>query len=146
MPKLKRKTFYQKCGKRLFDFTIGWLVLISFSPLFLIIALLILFDSGWPIIFVQKRVGKNGKIFTMFKFRTMVRNAEKLKKGIFTLIRLIVRFLKSAMIPNLLALVKNLLISSLDELPQLINVLLGQMSLVGPRPLPVDEEKKLKKI
>lgn len=111
--------------KKSFDIIIASLLLIICSPLFLVIALLIYFNIGSPIFFRQKRAGLNCKIFTIYKFRTMsnATNASgQLLSDKHRLTRF-GRFLRS---------------SSLDELPELINVLKGSMSLVGPRPLLVE--------
>jgi len=109
--------------KRIFDFLVSLFGLIIFSPLFLIIAVLIKLDSEGPVFYRGERVGKDGKPFKIFKFRTMVKDAEKLG-GPST----------SADDPRLTKLGKVLRKYKVDELPQLINVLKGEMSLVGPRP------------
>jgi lipopolysaccharide/colanic/teichoic acid biosynthesis glycosyltransferase len=109
--------------KRIFDFLVSLFGLIILSPLFLIIAILIKLDSEGPVFYRGERVGKDGKPFRIFKFRTMVKNAEKLG-GPST----------SADDPRLTKVGKILRKYKLDELPQLINVLKGEMSLVGPRP------------
>ena len=109
--------------KRLFDFLVSLFGLIIFSPLFLIISILIKIDSEGPVFYRGERIGKNGKPFRIFKFRTMVKDAEKLG-GPST----------SADDPRLTKIGKILRKYKLDELPQLINVLKGEMSLVGPRP------------
>lgn len=108
--------------KRAFDFFIALLALIIFAPLFLIISFLILINLGWPVIFSQIRPGRNGKLFRMYKFRTM---SDK-------------RDTNGELLPDserLSFFGKILRSSSLDELPGLFNVLAGDMSLVGPRPL-----------
>jgi len=109
--------------KRLFDIVFSFLGLILISPLFLVIAFLIKKESSGPAFYRGRRVGKDGKIFRIFKFRTMVPNAEILG-GPST----------SADDPRLLKIGKFLRKHNLDELPQLINVLKGEMSFVGPRP------------
>jgi lipopolysaccharide/colanic/teichoic acid biosynthesis glycosyltransferase len=109
--------------KRIFDFLVSLFGLIIFSPLFLIIAILIKLDSEGPVFYRGERIGKDGKPFRIFKFRTMVKNAEELG-GPST----------SADDPRLTKIGKFLRKYKLDELPQLINVLKGEMSLVGPRP------------
>lgn len=109
--------------KRLFDVIFSLFGLILVFPLFLVIAVLIKRESSGPVFFRGERVGKNGKLFKMFKFRSMVMNAEKLG-GPST----------SADDPRLLKIGKFLRRYQLDELPQLINILRGQMSFVGPRP------------
>ena len=125
--------------KRVFDFIFAFLGLILIFPLFLVIAFLIKRESAGPVFYQGERVGKNGKIFRIFKFRTMVVNAEKLG-GPST----------ASDDPRLLKIGLFLKKYQLDELPQLINVLKGEMSLVGPRPevksvveLLMEEEKKL---
>lgn len=109
--------------KRLFDIVFSLLGLIGLSPVFLLIYLWIKFDSKGPAIFKQTRIGKNGKEFKIYKFRTMVVNAEKLGKQI--TVGNDQRITRSG---------KFLRKSKLDELPQLWNVLIGDMSFVGPRP------------
>jgi len=109
--------------KRIFDFLTSFLGLILVSPLLLIIAVLIKLDSPGPVFYRGERVGQHGKIFRIFKFRTMVPNAEKLG-GPST----------AADDPRLTKFGKFLRRHKLDELPQLINILKGEMSLVGPRP------------
>jgi len=109
--------------KRIFDFLTSFLGLILISPLLLIIAVLIKLDSPGPVFYRGERVGQHGKIFRIFKFRTMVPNAEKLG-GPST----------AADDPRLTKFGKFLRRHKLDELPQLINILKGEMSLVGPRP------------
>ena len=110
--------------KRTFDIIVSILILIILSPLLLGISILIKLDSKGPMIFKQKRIGKNGKEFIIYKFRTMVKNAEK--KG--TKYRVTRNDERITKVGDFLRK------TSLDELPQLFNVLLGDMSLVGPRP------------
>jgi len=109
--------------KRLFDIIFSLLGLILVSPLFLFIGILIKRESPGPAFYRGKRVGKNGKEFRIFKFRSMVLDAEKIG-GPST----------SADDPRLLKIGKFLKKHNLDELPQLINILKGEMSFVGPRP------------
>ncbi|MCK8824334.1 sugar transferase [Fuchsiella alkaliacetigena] len=110
--------------KRIIDF-IGSLVgLIILSPLFILIGILIKLDSKGPVFFTQERVGKNGELFKIYKFRTMVENAENIGSG-----------LKTSQNDTRITKIGSFLrYWSLDELPQLINVLKGDMSLIGPRP------------
>ncbi len=112
---------------RFFDILISILVLIVFLPIIFFISFLILLMDGWPIIYKQSRVGYMGNQFIMLKFRTMSNNAFKDEKL------------------RLTSLGKFLRKTSLDELPQLINVLKKDMSIVGPRPLPKIIEKKINK-
>lgn len=113
---------YNRYIKRLFDFIGAVFLLIILSPLFLIIALIIVADSGFPIIYKQIRVGQNGCKFTIYKFRTMVNDADK--SGTNTLVNDI----------RITRIGKILRRTSMDELPQLVNVLIGNMSFIGFRP------------
>jgi len=113
------------CLKRIIDI-IGSLVgLVILSPVFLVIALFIKMDSPGPVFFVQDRLGLRGRTFRIIKFRTMVVNAENIGDGL---------RVKSERDPRITKVGRILRATSLDELPQLINVLKGDMSLVGPRP------------
>jgi len=109
--------------KRVFDFIFSALGLVILFPIFIIIALLIKIEDGGPVLFIQERIGYRGRPFFMYKFRTMVVDADK--KGNLLTVGGDPRITKSG---RLLRKFK------LDELPQLINVLKGEMSLVGPRP------------
>lgn len=111
--------------KRFIDLFGGLFGLIIISPILFIIALLIKFTSNGPILFKQDRLGKDGKIFKILKFRTMVLNAEKIGDGL---------FVKNEADDRITIVGKYLRATSLDELPQLFNVIRGEMSLVGPRP------------
>lgn len=129
-----------------------WLHYIAIVALFILslpfqvgIALLILFIDGSPVIFCQRRVGKDGKSFMMYKFRTMVNGAEKKQPKYIRLNESQGPAFKIHDDPRFTKLGKFLSHTGLDELPQLVNVLEGYMTLIGPRPLPVAEAKKLKK-
>jgi len=129
--------------KRGFDFCFALLALLIFSPLYLLISLLIKIDSPGPIFFRQTRVGLHGHQFKVWKFRTMVANADRLqatleakndmKDGV---------LFKMKDDPRITRIGKFLRRYSLDELPQLFNVLVGEMSIVGPRPLPVRDVQR----
>lgn len=108
--------------KRILDFVISLIALIILSPLFLIIAILIKLDSKGPVFFRQKRAGKDTKIFTVYKFRTMKVETEKDGRLLSDMERMtrVGSFLRK---------------TSIDELPQLFNILKGEMSFIGPRPL-----------
>lgn len=111
--------------KRLVDVISGILLLLLLSPVMLVIAVLVRFKMGSPVLFSQKRPGKNNKIFEMYKFRTMLNSKDK----------------NGELLPDekrLTKLGKLLRSTSLDELPELFNVVKGDMSLVGPRPLLVE--------
>jgi len=109
------------------------------APLFVILALAIKLDDGGPVLFRQTRVGKDGRTFSVCKFRTMVPDAEKLKAGLADQNQQQWPLFKIRRDPRLTRLGPWLRRWSLDDLPQLVNVLTGQMSLVGPRPALPDE-------
>jgi len=111
--------------KRIIDIVGSLVGIVLLSPVFLIIAILIKLTSLGPVFFLQERLGKNGKVFRIIKFRTMVVNAEKMGDGL---------SIRSESDQRITKIGKFLRASSLDELPQLFNVLKGEMSLVGPRP------------
>ncbi|GAA0077128.1 sugar transferase [Clostridium sp. CTA-5] len=120
--------------KRTIDIVCSLLGLIVLSPLLLIVAACIRLESKGPIIFKQKRVGINGIIFNMYKFRSMVVNAEELKKKLRDRNEMTGPMFKMKNDPRVTKIGKFIRKTSVDELPQLLNVLKGEMSLVGPRP------------
>ncbi len=120
------------------------LLLLATLPVQAIIALLLLIISGRPVLFAQRRIGLNGKPFAMYKFRTMVHEAEKQKSRYRTLNESAGPAFKIYHDPRFTPLGKILSHTGLDELPQLWNVYRGDMALIGPRPLPVSEVNKLK--
>jgi exopolysaccharide biosynthesis polyprenyl glycosylphosphotransferase len=120
--------------KRLVDLTIGGLLLLLLSPLLLAISLLILLDSGGPVLFRQRRVGKDGVPFTVLKFRTMIKGAEEQLGELVDLEKLDEPAFKIADDPRITRAGRRLRRYSFDELPQFLNVVRGDMSLVGPRP------------
>jgi len=111
-------------SKDIFDKVAAFIALILLLPLFLVVAVLIKIDSKGPVFFMQERVGKNGKIFKTFKFRTMYTGADKKTKGIYI----------DKENPYVTRVGRILRRTGIDELPQVINVLKGEMSFVGPRP------------
>lgn len=122
MDRKSKKGFYEKYIKRLQDFICALLAVIVLSPVILLTALLVRMKLGSPVIFKQKRPGLNGKIFTLYKFRTMTDKKDE----------------KGNLLPDDVRLTpfgKALRSTSLDELPELINILKGDMAVVGPRPL-----------
>jgi exopolysaccharide biosynthesis polyprenyl glycosylphosphotransferase len=133
---------WQSTLKRPFDLLGSLLVLIGLSPLYLLIALLIKFTSRGPILFRQQRSGLNGRPFTIYKFRTMTADAEERKKDLTALNEMRGPVFKVTNDPRITPVGRILRKYSLDEFPQFFNVLRGEMSLVGPRPLPVDEVKR----
>lgn len=120
--------------KRVIDLAVSSVALIIAAPLMAAIAVLIKLDSGAPIFFRQERIGLNGKPFTMYKFRTMVVDAEKRLNELIKVDDLSQPMFKIHNDPRVTKIGRLLRKTSLDELPQLFNVLLGDMSLVGPRP------------
>jgi exopolysaccharide biosynthesis polyprenyl glycosylphosphotransferase len=129
-------------AKQVIDSVGSFLLLIGLSWLFALIALLIKVTSPGPVLFRQQRSGINGRPFTLYKFRTMVTNAEQLQHELAAMNEMNGPVFKVTHDPRVTPIGKLLRKYSLDELPQLYNVLRGEMSLVGPRPLPVDEVKR----
>lgn len=110
--------------KHFFDVIIAIVLLLLFSPIFVIVAILIKLESRGPVIFKQDRLGYKGKIFKIYKFRSMVQGAEKQGTGVYSFkgdsrITKVGRFIRA---------------TSIDELPQLFNIIKGDMALIGPRP------------
>ena len=118
--------------KRVLDFLISLFVLIILSPLFLIVSVGVLISDGSPVFFRQKRVGKNNELFEIYKFRTMKRGTENVASN----------DLSDADV-KITRFGKILRATSIDELPQLLNILNGSMSLIGPRPL-IPEETRIR--
>lgn len=115
---------FYRAVKRFLDVTASFLGLVLLSPLMLAVSILIKIDSRGPVIFRQKRIGRNGKVFEIYKFRSMCVGAEKTGSGVYSgkgdaRVRRIGKILRA---------------TSIDELPQLLNILKGEMSFVGPRP------------
>jgi exopolysaccharide biosynthesis polyprenyl glycosylphosphotransferase len=131
--------------KRIMDITISALALILLAPLFVMIGILIRLDLRGPIFFVQERVGYNQRRFEFYKFRTMTNDAEKKQEDIEYLNEVSGPVFKIKDDPRVTKIGKLLRKTSLDELPQLFNVLKGDMSLVGPRPLPIRDYKLFEK-
>ena len=123
---------------------LGFFLIIATFPLGILIAVCLVLINGLPILFRQKRVGKDGKIFTMYKFRTMRLGAVREQKNLKEINESVGPTFKIRDDPRFTSIGKFLSHTGLDELPQLWNVLRGEMALIGPRPLPVAEEKKLK--
>lgn len=119
---IKPKGFYERYIKRLQAIVLSLIAIIILSPILLITYLLVRVKFGKPVIFIQKRVGKDGKVFDLYKFRTMTNQRGKDGK----------------LLPDdqrLTSFGKKLRSTSLDELPELFNILKGDMALIGPRPL-----------
>lgn len=128
---------FPRLAKRIVDIAIACLALLALAPVFLVIALLIKLTSAGPVFFEQPRIGLRRRQFPMLKFRTMTKDAEALRDYVKDLNNAQGISFKVFQDPRVTAVGRILRRSSLDELPQLINVLRGEMSLVGPRPIPV---------
>lgn len=115
---------FYRAVKRFLDVTASFLGLILLSPLMLAVSILIKIDSRGPVIFRQKRIGRNGKVFEIYKFRSMCVGAEKTGSGVYS----------GKGDARVTRIGKILRATSIDELPQLLNILKGEMSFVGPRP------------
>ncbi len=127
-------TEYQRIGKRAFDLVVSLLMFPFLLPIMVVIGVLIRLDSPGPVIYRAKRVGENGKLFMMYKFRTMVANADQMLDKVVRFDELGRAIYKAPDDPRITRLGHFLRKTSLDELPQIWNVLKGEMSLVGPRP------------
>ena len=115
---------YKHFFKRFFDILFSFLILLILSPVLLIVAIAIKIDSKGPVIFKQKRIGRKGKVFNIYKFRSMCVNAEHTGSGVYSgkddaRVTRVGKFLRA---------------TSIDELPQAVNILKGDMSFIGPRP------------
>ncbi len=136
--RIARTGFYQRRGKRIGDLVLGALLLIGLMPLIVCVAVAVLLTSGWPILYGSKRIGLDGLTFPMWKFRTMVHDAdavfERWKETHPDRAQSLLTHWKLEEDPRVTALGRFLRKSSLDELPQFWNVLCGEMSIVGPRP------------
>lgn len=118
-----RTTFYRRRGKRLVDAAVSFLALLFLSPFLVVIAILVKLTSHGPALYWQERVGKDGRVFRMAKFRSMIANAHRKGRPITAA--------GDERVTRVGALLRKL---KIDEVPQLWNVLRGEMSLVGPRP------------
>jgi len=140
-PQFEKSQYYYLI-KRCMDIIGAIVGLILLSPIMLITAILIKLGSRGPIIFAQPRVGENGKVFMMYKFRSMVQNAEDLLYKLKKENEMSGPMFKIRKDPRITRVGRFIRVTSIDETPQLINVLRGDMSLVGPRPnLPREVEK-----
>lgn len=131
---LDKKSKAYLISKRITDIVLSSIGLLLLSPILIIVAIAIKIDSRGPIIFKQDRVGKDGKIFSMYKFRSMVVNAEELKQQLQSQNEMSGPMFKIKNDPRITKIGRFIRKTSIDELPQLLNVIKGDMSLVGPRP------------
>jgi exopolysaccharide biosynthesis polyprenyl glycosylphosphotransferase len=132
----------KQAGKRLFDFLVAMISLALLWPVFILVGIIIKLDSRGPIFYRSQRYGCRGKVFMMYKFRSMINNAEETLQTLRTKNEVDGPIFKIKEDPRVTRLGRLLRKYSLDELPQLFNVLKGDMSLVGPRPLPIDQIEK----
>jgi exopolysaccharide biosynthesis polyprenyl glycosylphosphotransferase len=130
---------YLRWGKRAIDLLGAMVALVVLSPLMLLIALMVKLESRGPVFYRSSRIGKNGRSFTFLKFRSMVDGADRHRKQLTHLNEVDGPVFKISRDPRVTRIGRLLRISSIDEIPQFLNVLNGDMSLVGPRP-PIPEE------
>ena len=142
-PPRTKVEFIQKVVKRIFDVVGSLLMILVLSPIFLVTAAAIYLESSRPVLFKQKRASrKGGKSFYFYKFRSMVKKADEMKAGLFQLNESSGALFKVKNDPRMTKVGKIIRRFSIDELPQLFNVLKGDMTLVGPRPLPISDFEK----
>jgi len=120
--------------KRSFDLLFSFTVMMVLSPVFLLIAIAVLISSGWPVFYSQKRIGLNGRPFKFYKFRSMVKGADKMLSDVENIHAKDHVIFKNRQDPRVTPIGRILRKYSLDELPQFLNVLNNSMSVVGPRP------------
>lgn len=134
LPVIKNKSKIYFIAKRLFDIIFSFTLLVVLSPFFVIISIISLIAQGYPIFYNSERIGKNGKPFKMFKFRTMIKGADKLLDDLKDKNETNGPTFKIENDPRMTKFGKILRKTSIDELPQLVNILIGDMTFVGPRP------------
>lgn len=132
-PNISQKPLYD-CVKRIFDIVCSCIALIFFSWLFLLVAIAIKIEDGGPVFYSQTRVGKNGKFFVMHKFRSMYVDADRMKAQLLEQNEMNGPTFKMENDPRVTRVGRFIRRTSIDELPQLVNILEGSMSVVGPRP------------
>jgi exopolysaccharide biosynthesis polyprenyl glycosylphosphotransferase len=135
-----RVEYLRQLSKRIFDIVFSSIVLLVSSPVLILTAIAIVIESGWPFFFKHQRASiKGGKVFDFYKFRSMVINADELKESLFEQNETDGALFKMKDDPRVTTVGKIIRKFSIDELPQFINVLKGDMSVVGPRPLPIKD-------
>lgn len=130
------KTLFYRAGKRTFDVVASLAGLVVLAPVFLMTAIAIFVESGGPVFYSQKRIGRNKEIFSMYKFRSMQKNADEIHENLrkqYDCTEVSFKLREDPRITKVGKIIRNL---NIDELPQLWNVVKGDMSIVGPRPLP----------
>ncbi len=138
----QKKSLAYKVVKRLLDIFLSIIALVCLSPVLLITSIAIYLEDKGPVIFIQERNGLNGKVFRMYKFRSMCVNAPIMHKDLLDKNELDGPAFKMRNDPRVTKVGNFIRKTSIDELPQLINILKGEMSIVGPRPLPTYETAK----
>ena len=136
---IAEKRFVYRFVKRTVDIVTSLVGLIVLAPLFCVVAILIAKEDGFPVFFTQERNGLHGKVFRMYKFRSMCKNAPELHKELLKENELDGPAFKMKDDPRITKIGKFIRKTSIDELPQLLNILKGEMTIVGPRPLPTYE-------
>ena len=134
--------FCKQAGKRLFDFIVAFLLLLVLSPVLIVLAIMVKKDSPGPVFYLSRRYGRGGKIFAMYKFRSMVSDADARLSTVKEQNEADGPIFKIRNDPRVTRFGRFLRKYSLDELPQILNVLKGDMSLVGPRPLPISQVER----
>lgn len=136
------RNIHRHQGKRLFDLVVGMILFLLTLPLLIILSIMVKLDSPGPVFYLSRRYGRRGELFYMYKFRSMVENADDLLKELRKHNEVggpIFKMKKDPRVTRMGALLRKY---SLDELPQIINVIRGDMSLVGPRPLPIEQVER----
>lgn len=133
----KKRAFF--AFKRIADIVLAILAIIVLIPLFIVVAIAIAIDDGFPILFQQVRIGKDGKLFRILKFRSMYRNAAEMHESLLAQNEADGPAFKIKRDPRMTRVGRFIRKVCIDELPQLVNVIKGDMSIVGPRPLVVKE-------
>jgi len=139
----KVNPYYSSLSKIIFDYLFAFFILILTFPFLFVISFIIILTAGRPVIFVQKRLGKNGREFTIYKFRTMCKDAHLQQKKYQSLNNAPGPMFKIFDDPRYVGYGRFFSRTGLDELPQIFNILKGEMSFVGPRPLPLSEAEQL---
>lgn len=142
IPVIKKKNKGYFFVKRLLDILFSFTLLVILLPFFIIVSLIVLICEGYPILYISERIGKDGKPFKMIKFRTMIKGADKQVESLAKLNESDGPTFKIQNDPRMTKLGKLLRKTSIDELPQLINIFVGNMSFVGPRPPLANEVKQ----
>lgn len=136
------RNIYRHQGKRFFDIVMGVILMLLIMPIFVVLSILVKLDSPGPVLYLSRRYGRRGELFYMYKFRSMVDNADDLLKDLRKHNEVGGPIFKMKRDPRVTRMGTFLRKYSLDELPQIFNVIKGDMSLVGPRPLPIEQVER----